>query len=71
MLTVEKQWINVQQKTFTKWFVRSLVLFIARPGPLLYPLPSLRPDVVEAPAYVMLMVQETSQNYMTIYRDVC
>lgn len=21
MLTVEKQWINVQQKTFTKWFV--------------------------------------------------
>ena len=21
MLTVEKQWINVQQKTFTKWYV--------------------------------------------------
>jgi hypothetical protein len=21
MLTVEKQWINVQQKTFTKWLV--------------------------------------------------
>jgi hypothetical protein len=21
MLTVEKQWINVQQKTFTKWYI--------------------------------------------------
>lgn len=26
MLTVEKQWINVQQKTFTKWLVYSLSL---------------------------------------------
>lgn len=47
MLTVEKQWINVQQKTFTKWFVRSLVLFIARPFPFFPSSPmSKRPHVV-------------------------
>lgn len=47
MLTVEKQWINVQQKTFTKWFVHSLVLFIARPCPFFPSSPmSKRPHVV-------------------------
>ena len=35
MLTVEKQWINVQQKTFTKWF--------ALPAP-----PSPRHQLIEA-----------------------
>lgn len=33
MLTVEKQWINVQQKTFTKWYsylAPSLPLHVAR-----------------------------------------
>lgn len=30
MLTVEKQWINVQQKTFTKWYLlpRSTILLL-------------------------------------------
>lgn len=36
MLTVEKQWINVQQKTFTKWSVFHL-LFRANGPPLVRP----------------------------------
>ena len=31
MLTVEKQWINVQQKTFTKWYILSSVCALDEP----------------------------------------
>jgi hypothetical protein len=35
MLTVEKQWVNVQQKTFTKWCVFPGFFMGLSPLPLL------------------------------------